>query len=157
FKGRAGKTSDADLRSAQDVRHEVRAGLTRTRFLVAPFFAVLTATPAFPATSPDASWLHSKAGVVSGVLPGFAPIEGAGSDVRPWGRDYGYADLPLPSVVTAAGESLLASPPRLVVDLGHGPREIRGGRYEVVERQPERVRLRYAASAGAIRVEEDVT
>src|ERR1700752_2923124 len=55
-----------------------------------------------------------------GVPPDFAPVrfDGAAGVVSVWGREYHFADGPLPSQVVALGQSLFSEPPTLRVRAG---------------------------------------
>lgn len=67
---------------------------------------------------PDTPWIGTSVGTEDVVLPPWTPMELHGTTVRCWGREYDFAQGPLPSGIVSGGEQLLTGPISLSVTAG---------------------------------------
>lgn len=65
---------------------------------------------------PTPIWMNNKIGITDKVLKPWTPIVTTNSDLKMWSRDYQFGNNAFPQQVISAGENLLQSPARLVID-----------------------------------------
>lgn len=106
---------------------------------------------------PTPKWLGSQAGMTEEVLPPWTPIEVEGTTIKPWGREYVYADRPFPKAIVTRKEQVLAGPMRLLVRYANRTMEVEGGTFRLLRRSPGVVEWAYEATMPSFRLEEKVT
>ncbi len=114
----------------------------------------LVAAAAEPAAKP--AWLGSRAGVSDEVLAPWEPVAVSGSEVKVWGRTYGFRELPLPASVVACDREVLASPIVLTGEAGGKKIGWTALGVETREASPHVARLAVRAASESLRCEGTV-
>ena len=98
----------------------------------------------------ESIWLGNKIGISDKVPPPWTPLEVEGKTVRCWGREYHFGESAFPQEVVTRGESILASPIRLRLDIDGKEISWKGAAGEVTHASETEVHLSTKNEAAGI-------
>jgi hypothetical protein len=114
---------------------------------------------------PKMEWLGNTLGLNAGVLPPWTPLQvkrdGRKISVSCWGREYQFANAPLPTQILSQNEPLLQAPIALKVLAGGNELQWKNGAVKIISQSPEMVTLQGRANAptpqGNLELQTDIS
>ncbi len=106
---------------------------------------------------PTPEWLGSEVGKSDELPEPWTPVRAEGTTVSCWGRQYHFADRPLPAQIVAAAEQILAGPIRVLATADGSQQRWGGARLSWVQTSDTAARCRVFAAAPQARLRADIS